>query len=126
MGVFHPIELADLKMGAYQHSRSVQVVSRQDSQVEKITGIHNCHKRPRSRAEGEIILNRARDENLMIVAAVEGYSFKHDIEEKNAFDLFKQYGVFDLIRSQYDTLHTQSLDESVSFAEDIILSRTNR
>ena len=59
----------------------------------------------------------------MLVAAVEGYSFKHNIGAKDAFDLFRQHGVFDLIRSQYDTLHTQSLDESVSFAEDVLLSR---
>ncbi|MDR1873784.1 MAG: DUF3791 domain-containing protein [Synergistaceae bacterium] len=59
----------------------------------------------------------------MIVAAIEGYSFQHNIEAKDAFDLFRQYGVFDLIRSQYDTLHTQSLDESISFAEDVLLSR---
>jgi hypothetical protein len=59
----------------------------------------------------------------MVVAAIEGYSFKHNIEAKDAYDLFKRYDIFDLIRGEYDTLHTQSLDESVSFAEDALASR---
>jgi hypothetical protein len=61
----------------------------------------------------------------MVVAAVEGYSFIHGMETKEAFDLLRRYNVFELLRSQYDTLHTQSLDESVSFAEDV-LSRENK
>ena len=65
-------------------------------------------------------MSRETDENLMIVTAVEGYSFEHDMNEKEAFDLFSRHNVFNLLRSQYDTLHTQSLDESVSFAEDIL------
>jgi hypothetical protein len=56
----------------------------------------------------------------MIVAAVEGYSFKHGMTARAAYELFKRHGVFALIRSQYDTLHTQSLDESVAFAEDVL------
>ena len=69
-------------------------------------------------------MSRIRDENLMIVTAVEGYSFNHGIETEEAFDLFRRHNVFGLLRSQYDTLHTQSLDESILFAEDI-LSRVN-
>ena len=65
-------------------------------------------------------MSRKRDENLMVVAAVEGYSFEHGMSEIEAFDLLSRHNVFNLIRSQYDTLHTQSLDESVSFAEDIL------
>jgi hypothetical protein len=61
----------------------------------------------------------------MVVAAVEGYSFGHGMDEKDAFDLFSRHDLFDLLRSQYDTLHTQSLDESVSFAEDILSRVTN-
>jgi hypothetical protein len=61
----------------------------------------------------------------MIVAAVEGYSFRHNMTSKDAFDLFARYDVLNSIRSQYDTLHTQSLDESVSFAEDILKSKAN-
>ena len=70
-------------------------------------------------------MSRHRDENLMVVAAVEGYSFEHGLNEKDVFDLFSRYNLFNLLRSQYDTLHTQSLDESVSFAKDF-LSRVAR
>ena len=66
------------------------------------------------------IMSRMRDENLMIVTAVEGYSFEHGTNEKDVFDLFRRHNIFSLLRSQYDTLHTQSLDESVSFAEDVL------
>ena len=65
-------------------------------------------------------MNRKRDENLMVVAAVEGYSYEYGMHEKDVFDLFSQYDIFNLLRSQYDTLHTQSLDESISFAKDVI------
>jgi hypothetical protein len=60
----------------------------------------------------------------MIVAAVEGYAFRHNMEEKDVFDLFRQHDVCNLIRSQYETLHTQSLNESISFAEDVLRSRS--
>ena len=56
----------------------------------------------------------------MVVTAVEGYSFEYGMNEKDVFDLFSRHNVFNLLRSQYDTLHTQSLDESVSFAEDVL------
>ena len=70
-------------------------------------------------------MSRKRDENLMVVTAVEGYSFEYGMDEKDVFDLFSRYNVFNLLRSQYDTLHTQSLDERVSFAEDV-LSRVTK
>ena len=65
-------------------------------------------------------MSRNRDENLMVVAAVEGYSFVHRMSEKDTFDLFSRYNIFNLLRSQYDVLHTQSLDESVSFVNDVL------
>ena len=69
-------------------------------------------------------MSKKRDENLMIVTTVEGYSFEHGMNEKEVFDLFSRHNVFNLLRSQYDTLHTQSLDESVSFAEDVLSRET--
>jgi len=65
-------------------------------------------------------LTKNRDENLMVVAAVEGYSFEHGINEKDVFDLFSRHDIFNLLRSQYDILHTQSLEESVSFVRDVL------
>jgi hypothetical protein len=63
---------------------------------------------------------KERDQNLMIVTAVEGYSQRHTMPPAEVLKLFLQYNITGFIRSQYDTLHTQSLDESVFFAEDIL------
>ena len=61
-----------------------------------------------------------RDKNLMVVAATEGYAGRHGMPEADAFALLSNYGVTDAIRRHYNTLHTQSLDESVYFAEDML------
>lgn len=56
----------------------------------------------------------------MIVSAVIGYALKHGIETSDAFDIFQKHDIFAKIRACYDVLHTQSLDESLHFAEDIL------
>ena len=61
-----------------------------------------------------------RDENLLVVAAVEGYSRRHHIPASEAIDMFYNRGLLRLIRENYPVLHTQSLDESVDFAEDVL------
>jgi hypothetical protein len=60
------------------------------------------------------------DQNLMIVAAIEGYAQKHRIDTAESFALFKQHDLLNMIRSCYEALHTQSIDESLSFAEDVL------
>jgi hypothetical protein len=60
------------------------------------------------------------DKNLMVVAATEGYASRHDMPTPVAFALLSKHGVTDAIRQNYNTLHTQSLDESVYFAEDML------
>ncbi len=60
------------------------------------------------------------DENLIVVAAVEGYARKHSMDEKTVFEIFHKFNLLHLLRSQYEVLHTQDLDESVFFAEDVI------
>ncbi|MDR2608040.1 MAG: DUF3791 domain-containing protein [Treponema sp.] len=64
--------------------------------------------------------HKERDQNLMIVTAVEGYSQRHNMAPADVLKLFLQHNITGLIRSQYNTLHTQSLDESIFFAEDIL------
>jgi hypothetical protein len=61
-----------------------------------------------------------RDQNLILVYAVEGYSWRHNLPEKDVMALFRRHGVNDLIRKNYNTLHTQDIDESISFAEDVL------
>jgi len=65
-----------------------------------------------------------RDKNLMVVAAAEGYAVRHDMPTQSAFALLSKYGVTEAIRRHYNTLHTQSLDESVYFAEDMMKWKT--
>jgi len=68
-----------------------------------------------------MITNQAeRDTNLMVVAATEGYACRHGMPTADAFALLYRYGVTEAIRQHGNTLHTQSLDESVYFAEDML------
>jgi len=64
---------------------------------------------------------KERDANLLVVAAVQGYSLKHGIPASKTAELFFRKGLFDIIRSNYEVLHTQSLDTSASFAEDVLV-----
>jgi len=60
------------------------------------------------------------DKNLLIVTAVEGYSKDHGFSEAETFDFFQKNGILDLVRNQYEALHTQPLEETVRFVEDYI------
>lgn len=64
--------------------------------------------------------NLENDINLLIIEAVEGYAYNHKISSSEALDVFKKYNIIKLIKSQYDVLHTQSLDESINFVEDVV------
>jgi hypothetical protein len=64
-----------------------------------------------------------RDENLLIVYAVEGYAHRHNMTTQETLKLFREYGVTTAIRQCYGTLHTQDYDETVYFAEDFIAAR---
>jgi hypothetical protein len=60
------------------------------------------------------------DQNLMLVYAVEGYSQRHNLPEKDVMEQKKKHGISQIIRDNYHALHTQDLDESISFAEDVL------
>jgi len=63
---------------------------------------------------------RTHDENLLVVAAVEGYSRRHDVPAQKTMDLFSRKGLLRTIRENYPVLHTLDLGESVDFAEDVL------
>jgi len=65
-------------------------------------------------------MQQQRDENLMLVTAVEQYAQKYGISTADSFALFRQCGINTLIRQHYNVLHTQPLDESFYFAEDVL------
>ena len=56
----------------------------------------------------------------MLVAAVEEYSHKYNLAPRDTLVLFMQNNIHTLIRKNYGALHTQSLDESFYFAEDVL------
>jgi hypothetical protein len=64
--------------------------------------------------------NSNRELNLMLVYATEGYAKRHNISEKEAFNIFKQYGINNYFHKYYGVLHTQDFDEDIFFAEDLI------
>jgi len=70
-------------------------------------------------------MQQQRDANLMLVAAVEQYARKYSMSTAASFSLFQRYGVNTLIRKHYGALHTQPLDESFYFAEDILKRNLN-
>ena len=65
------------------------------------------------------------DQNLMLVCAVEGYSQRHNLPEKDVISLFRKHEINHLIRKNYGALHTQDLDECISFAEDVLSWKQN-
>jgi len=64
--------------------------------------------------------NTQRDENLLVVFAVEEYARRHRISAHETLGIFLKFGVTESIRQCYETLHTQDINECVSFAEDIL------
>ncbi|AOR24136.1 DUF3791 domain-containing protein [Clostridium taeniosporum] len=60
------------------------------------------------------------DKNLLVIEAIEGFAYNHNLSSSEALDIFNKYDIIKLIRSQYDVLHTQSLEESINFVEDVV------
>jgi hypothetical protein len=65
------------------------------------------------------------DKNLMVVEAIEGYAWNHNMKPWEVYLLFRHNGILELLRTQYKLLHTQSLEESIYFVEDILRRRQN-
>jgi len=66
------------------------------------------------------ISGAVREKNLLVVVAVEEYARRHGISAHDTLKLFLKFGITDLIRQCYETLHTQDIYECVGFAEDIL------
>ncbi|WFR57768.1 DUF3791 domain-containing protein [Anaerocolumna sp. AGMB13025] len=66
-----------------------------------------------------------RDMNLMVVEAIEGYAHNHALNAKDVLELFTRKGIIPLLRSQYQALHSQSLEESIYFVEDVLRRKQN-
>ncbi|GHV39078.1 hypothetical protein AGMMS49546_10530 [Spirochaetia bacterium] len=70
-----------------------------------------------------IYKDEPKDANLLVVVAVEGYAQRHNMKEKDVFEQFKRYEINIAIRECYSTLHTQDLEETIGFAEDVLKRR---
>lgn len=60
------------------------------------------------------------NQNLLIIEAIEGYAYRHNLTVKETYWLFRQYDLFRLVRENYEALHSQDLEESIYFCEDIL------
>ncbi|MDR2610300.1 MAG: DUF3791 domain-containing protein [Clostridiales Family XIII bacterium] len=61
-----------------------------------------------------------RTKNLIVVAALDRYADMHGISNLKAFEIFRRYGLLELLRDNYETLHTQDIFEGALFADDYI------
>lgn len=68
----------------------------------------------------EMLEQDNKDNNLIVIAAVEGYAQKHNMETAAVLQLFNEHNILPLIRSQYAVLHMLDLDEAEIFAEDML------
>ena len=64
------------------------------------------------------------DANLLVVTAVEGYAQNHKMPESKVYAEFSKFNIIPLIREQYEALHTQPLEETVAFVEDVMTRYT--
>lgn len=61
-----------------------------------------------------------KDKNLLVVTAIEGFAENHRLSEEKVYEKFSRHGIIDLVRAGYDALHTQPLEETVQFVEDVM------
>lgn len=61
-----------------------------------------------------------KDKNLLVVTAIEGFAQRHNLSEEEVYKKFSKYGIIGLVRGEYDVLHTQPLEETVQFVEDVM------
>ena len=60
------------------------------------------------------------DKNLLVVTAIQGYAENHNMPEAEVYEKFQSNNIITLIRNEYEALHTQPLEETVDFVEDVM------
>lgn len=66
------------------------------------------------------------DKNLLEVVAIQGYAENHNLNEAEVYNEFAKYKILPMVREQYDVLHTQPLEETVEFVEDVMARYTGK
>ncbi|MCD7823554.1 MAG: DUF3791 domain-containing protein [Oscillospiraceae bacterium] len=61
-----------------------------------------------------------KESDLIVVAVAEEFGYKKNMEMSEVLKLFEDKGIFELLRSQYDVLHTLDLSEGTEYVEDYL------
>ncbi|MDR1412439.1 MAG: DUF3791 domain-containing protein [Actinomycetes bacterium] len=69
------------------------------------------------------MISSIREQNLIVVAAIDRYAVAHDLSVVEVWRLFQSVGLLELLRENYEALHTQNLFEGAAFAEDYLAQR---
>jgi hypothetical protein len=67
-----------------------------------------------------MMIDTEQTKNLIVVAAIDKYARMYNISNIETYDLFLRHDLLNILRNNYDTLHTQSLFEGALFADDYI------
>ncbi|MCD8049735.1 MAG: DUF3791 domain-containing protein [Clostridia bacterium] len=65
---------------------------------------------------------KEKDSDLIVVAAAEEYAERNNMPVGDVLKLFAEKGIFALLRSQYDVLHTLDLGEGAEYVEAYLKS----
>ena len=60
------------------------------------------------------------ESDLIFVITTENYATRHRMSILNVLKLFSKKNIYNLLRSQYEVLHTLDFDESLEFVEDYL------
>ena len=61
-----------------------------------------------------------QESDLIFVITTENYATRHKMSVLNVLKLFSKNNIYNLLRSQYEVLHTLDFDESLEFVEDYL------
>ena len=67
-----------------------------------------------------MISNRERDMNLMVVAAIEGYAYRHGITTGETYWTFRIHNVINMIRMNYMELYNLDTDQYIDYCDEIL------
>ena len=61
-----------------------------------------------------------QESDLIFVITTENYATRHKMNILNVLKLFSKKNIYNLLRSQYEVLHTLDFNESLEFVEDYL------
>ena len=61
-----------------------------------------------------------QESDLIFVITTENYATRHKMNILNVLKRFSKKNIYNLLRSQYEVLHTLDFNESLEFVEDYL------